>query len=91
TLRFGRNTEFAASWDPRAFTYLADRRTLLATLGNWNGPDRVVVLRVGEDGTLTRRAGHDVPGWAPEKVRALPLPEGRVALVAGGTVKLLES
>ncbi|HSE10660.1 MAG TPA: beta-propeller domain-containing protein, partial [Nocardioidaceae bacterium] len=47
TLRFGRNTEFAASWDPRAFTYLADRRTLLATLGNWNGPDRVVVLRVG--------------------------------------------
>jgi hypothetical protein len=91
TLAFGRSTEFAASWDPRAFTYLPDRRTVLASLSDWNGRDRVVVLRVGEDGSLTRRESHEVPGWAPQRVRALPLPDGRIALVAGQTIELLES
>jgi uncharacterized secreted protein with C-terminal beta-propeller domain len=88
---FGRETEFAAAWDPRAFTYLPDRRIVLASLSDWNGRDRVVVLGVGEDGRLTRRGSHEVPGWSPERVRTLPLAAGRIAIVAGGAVKLLES
>lgn len=91
TAAFGRSTEFAAAWDPRAFTYLPEQRTALAVLSDWNGRDRVVVLGVGDDGRLTRRGSHDVPGWSPERVRALPLADGRVAIVGGGTVELLES
>jgi hypothetical protein len=91
TATFGRHTEFAAAMDPRAFTYLPERRTVLATLGDWDTGNRVVVLRVGEDGSLTRRDSHDVPGWDAAAVRTLPLADGRVALVAGGTVRLLAS
>ena len=32
TVGFGRDTEFLASWDPRALTYLPETRTVLATL-----------------------------------------------------------
>jgi hypothetical protein len=91
TLAFGRHTEFAAAGDPRAFTYLPDRRTVLAALGDWNGGNRVVVLGVGEDGSLTLRDSHEVPGWDAAAVRTLPLAGGRIALVAGETVRLLRS
>jgi uncharacterized secreted protein with C-terminal beta-propeller domain len=88
---FGRSTEFAAAWDPRAFTYLPEQRTAFAVLGDWSRGDRVVVLGVGEDGRLTRRGSHHVPGWSPDRVRTLPLADGRVAIVGGGTVELVES
>ncbi|HSJ19533.1 MAG TPA: beta-propeller domain-containing protein [Nocardioidaceae bacterium] len=91
TLAFGRRTEFAAAGDPRAFAYLPERRTVLAALGDWDGGNRVVVLAVGEDGSLTRRGSHDVPGWDAAAVRTLPLVDGRIALVVGRTVRLLRS
>lgn len=91
TLTFGRNTEFTAAWDTRSFTYLPDRRTAVATLADWGGQARFVELAVGEDGSLTRRASHVVRGWAASSARALPLEDGRVALVSRGTVELLPS
>jgi uncharacterized secreted protein with C-terminal beta-propeller domain len=91
TLPFGRRTEFAAAGDPRAFAYLPERRTVLASLGDWDGGNRVVILHVGEDGSLTRRESLDVPGWNAAAVRTLPLADGRIALVAGRTVRLLRT
>jgi hypothetical protein len=91
TLPFGRRTEFAAAGDPRAFAYLPEQRTVLAALGDWNGGNLVVVLGVGEDGTLTRRDSLDVPGWNAAAVRTLPLADGRMALVSGRTVRLIRS
>jgi uncharacterized secreted protein with C-terminal beta-propeller domain len=91
TATFGRHSEFAAATDPRAFAYLPERRTVLAALGDWDGGNRVVVLRIGEDGSLTRSDGVDVPGWNAAVVRTLPLADGRIALVGGGTVRLLRS
>lgn len=89
TETFGRNTGFEAGWDPRTFTYLADRRTALATMHDWNGRTRVVELVVGEDGRLSRGATHPVAGWEGSSVRTLPLEDGRVALVSGRTVQIL--
>jgi hypothetical protein len=91
TMPFGRHTEFSAAGDPRAFTYLPQTRTVLAALSDWRGRNRVVVLGIGEDGSLSRRGSHDVPGWDAAAVRTLPLTDGRIALVADGTVRLLRS
>ncbi len=90
TVAFGRHTQFTAAWDPRAFTYLPDRRTALATLYDWDGRTRVVELVVGADGRLTRGTSHAVRGWDGSTTRALPLEDGRVALVTRGTVELVD-
>lgn len=81
---------FTAVGDPRAFTYLPEQRLALAGVTDWEtGRPRLVALRVGEDGTLSLGRswygprGHRLDGY-PQALRALPLGEGRVALVAGG-------
>ncbi len=90
TENFSRNTQFATQWDPRSVTYLPRSRTLLATIQDWNGGIRLVVLNVGRDGRLTRRPGRSLPGWDVSAVRTLPLDDGRVVLVAGRTLSVLE-
>lgn len=90
TAGFGRDTEFLASWDPRALTYLPETRTVLATLSDWRrGGTRLVVLEVGEEGRLHPRETRKVAGWDGARVRTLPLPDGRVALVTDRGVELL--
>lgn len=90
TAGFGRSTEFVAGWDPRALTYLPGSRTVLAVLSDWRaGGTRLVVLGVGPDGTLTERSREVVAGWDSGRVRTLPLPDGRVALVSPRGVDLL--
>lgn len=89
TAGFGRDTQLVASWDPRAFTYLPESRTVLTVLSSWrDGRTRLVVLGVAEDGTLTERSGRVVGGWDGSRVRTLPLPAGRVAVVTDDGVWL---
>jgi hypothetical protein len=80
--RFGSYTDAGAALEPRAFTYLPDRRVLLTPLQSQVGDGgRFVALRVGRDGSL-RPAGSWVSRrYAGEDLRVLPLGGGRVALV----------
>jgi hypothetical protein len=88
-LGLGRHTVPDAGTDPRTFTYLPDRRIALLTVTDqWTGRTRLVTVRVAADGTLTHLATRAVTGWA-DRVRTLPLPDGRVALVDPSGVRLL--
>jgi hypothetical protein len=88
-LGLGRRTVPDAGSDPRTFTYLPDRRVALLTVTDqWSGRTRLVTLRVAADGALTHLATRPVAGWA-DRIRALPLPDGRVALVDASGVTLL--
>jgi hypothetical protein len=91
TALFGRHTEFVAAWDPRAFTYLPEQRTVLAPVQEyWHGRARLAVLAIGEDGTLTRTASEMPVGRDGAHVRTLPVADGRVALVGTTGVSLLD-
>lgn len=82
-----------AAWTPveqdsRAFTYLpAARLALLTTSGRAGTELRMV--RVGSDGSLTEPDRMALPVGNPADVRALPLADGRVAVVAGDAVEVL--
>ena len=90
TEEFARNTELATSWDPRAFTYLPERRIALSPVQNYyTGSVRLAVFEIAEDGALTRTT-EPVGGVNLGAVRALPLDEGNVAVVAGGEVSLVD-
>jgi hypothetical protein len=92
--RFGRLDRFAAAWEARAFTYLPDRGVVLASLESWGrfGGSRLVALRVGGTGSLTPVGSWPAGRWNAGDVRALPLDDGRVALVRPGDrpVRLLD-
>lgn len=83
-----------AGQDPRQFTWLPDRRTALTAVGSWGdlggATGWVSVLTVGRDGTLANRmveATHGYDGVAG--LRTVPLPDGRVVLVADDTARFL--
>lgn len=85
TLAFGRDSWFEAAGDPHAFTWLpgADAAITFVQTGLGSGP---VLLRVAPDGTLTAQKLPPVGDWGS---RALPLPDGRVAL-AGDRIEIVE-
>jgi hypothetical protein len=84
---FGRAAELGPRWEPRAFTYLADRRVALVPVERY-GPRRpsvrLVALRVGAAGGLTRVGSWRLGRWDAMSARALPLGDGRVAAVHRG-------
>ena len=85
TAAFGRSAEIGTRWEPRAFTYLPEQRTVLVPVERWDRPSvRLVALRVAADGGLARAASWRVGRWGAGSVRALPLGDGRVAVVHGG-------
>ncbi len=82
---FHAGTRPVAGDDPRAFTWLPDRRTVLTVIDGHRDGSRVgwvSVLRV-EDGALHRRMEQVEYGSDVEQVRTVPLPDGRVVLVTG--------
>lgn len=90
TLGLGKDTQAAAGYDPRAFTWLADKGVALTSVSHaWSGRSSLVELRVGDDGTLTEVDRWRLPGWDGGQARALPLPDGSVAVVTG-IVQLVE-
>ena len=90
TVGFGSDTDLVATADPRAFTYLADHRTVLTPVQDYRtGRTRLAVLTIATDGSLTRTTTEPVGGFDAWSIRTLPLGEGRVALVSGGKVTTL--
>lgn len=88
-LAFRPHTNFGTDSDPLAFTYLPAQRIALVSTTNWNsGRSRLLVLRVGADGSLTHVTSYRLHRWDSSSVRTLPLGGNRVALVDRG-VRLL--
>lgn len=81
-----------AGTDPRQFTWLSDRRTALTVITRgWEGQTGwVSALTVGDDGTLSNRMIRVAYGLDVVDVRTVPLPDGRVVLMAGETVRFLK-
>jgi hypothetical protein len=90
-LPYGRNTSALAGADPRAFTWLPDRRTVLTVVEKW-GSRRVGYLSVLElaGGRLHERRIKVEYGDDVDQVRTVPLPDGRVVLVTGEDAQFLE-
>ena len=91
TLTFGEGTSLDVAADPHAFVWLPDAAAGVTTLQRWptdgsaDGPTQLL-LRVSPTGVLST---HELPsngGWTR---RALPLPDGRVALT-GRTVRVVQ-
>ncbi len=90
TFSFGRNSQPTAGWEPRSFTYLPDSHTLLTSAWNTRGQVTEFVLTVGADGSLTQSDAIAMGKGYAEQVRALPLSDGRVALVNGTLTTLVQ-
>jgi len=73
--------------DARSFTYLPEDRVALVPVSG-RGGNRIATVRVGEDGMLRHGGSIELPGRA-EDTRALPLADGRVAIIAQGDVQEL--
>ena len=93
-----RGSSHVAEHDPRGFTWLPDRSTGLSVLndGTGRGPTRLLVLEVVGDRLEQRLV--EVPG-APtrrtvygdtQRIRTLPLPDGRVALVTADAASYVD-
>ncbi len=90
TLGLGPDTDVSASLDPRTFTYLPERGTLVTPVQDWAaGRSRFVALHVAPDGTLTPTGSWVTRRYAGEDVRTLPLGPGRIALV-GDVVRVVD-
>lgn len=85
TVGFPASAHLATEWEPRAFTYLPGQRTALVPVEDWRRERvRLVALRVGEHGGLSVARSWPLRHWGASTVRALPLPDGRLALVHRG-------
>jgi hypothetical protein len=83
TLALGRYAYPAAAYDPRTFTWLADRDTGLAVVeSHWDGESSLIEVRVSSDGVLVEGDSWPLGRWDAGQARALPLPDGTVALVS---------
>lgn len=83
-LSYGNGTEALAGADPRAFTWLPDHRTALTMVQKWNSRrvGYVSVLRLA-GGRLHERRVKVEYGDDVDRLRAVPLPDGRVVLITG--------
>ena len=82
---FGMNSWLEAADDPHAFTWLPDAHAAVTSVQDGSRTS-MVLLRVAPDGSLSEHELGSVGGWAP---RALPLEDGRVALV-GDQVRIVD-
>ncbi|TNM36440.1 hypothetical protein FHP29_20080 [Nocardioides albidus] len=90
-LGYGRSTAALAGRDPRAFTWLPERRTVLTVVERW-GSRRVGYVSVLElsGGRLHERRIKVEYGDDVDRVRTVPLPDGRVVLLTGQGAQFLE-
>jgi uncharacterized secreted protein with C-terminal beta-propeller domain len=86
---FGEHSLLGAADDPHAFTWLPGAQAAITTLERWDalgGGPALVLLRVTPSGGIS---AEDLPSPGGWQQRALPLPDGRVALV-GSAVRIVE-
>jgi hypothetical protein len=82
---YRRGTTALAGADPRAFTWLPRERTVLTVIAGREDGARagwISVLRL-KDGRFGERMVHVEYGGDVDKVRTVPMPDGRVVLVTG--------
>jgi hypothetical protein len=82
-LGLGTTRTSAIETDSRAFTYLPDERLAFVPTTDWRSGGALDVIRIGSDGALSTGSRMPLPGWSAD-ARALPLADGRVAVVASG-------
>lgn len=73
--------------DPHAFTWLPDRNIALTSFSTQSG--RVLLGEFRVDGQSLSKKVTTVPAMDASTVRTLELPDGRVVLMAGGSVTFL--
>ncbi len=83
TLDLGRDTWLPAGEDPHAAVYLPEQRLLVTSISDWRGT-RFLALQVSPTGELTRSRSWPAGPAYDAAARALPLGDGRVALVDDG-------
>jgi hypothetical protein len=82
---FGQNSWLEAAEDPHAFTWLPQDHAAITSVQDGSRTS-MVLLRVAADGSVSTHELGSVGGWGS---RALPLDDGRVALV-GSRVALVD-
>ncbi len=91
TFSFGRGFRPVAGTDPRAFTWLPDKRAVITVL------ERDAGRRIGYVAVFRLSGGQLYPRLVPveygddvDDVRAVPMPDGRVVLVTGDKAQFFE-
>lgn len=85
-LRLGYNSDLAATYDPKAFTWLPDTRTAITTLSKPRG-NQLLIVKVADNGTFTSTTRP--LRYRDYEVRTLPLPQNRVAVASRDHVSLM--
>jgi uncharacterized secreted protein with C-terminal beta-propeller domain len=84
-IAIGEHTRATAGARPRAFTFLPEQHVALFPVqSNHDGRTMLVAIGVGNGGGLSQQHAWEVRRWSGDRVRALPLGGGRVALVDRG-------
>lgn len=84
---YGSGTRAIASWDPRAFTWLPEHRTVLTVIQR--GSTGWLSIQHLDDGQLHDRMLKVEYGDDVAQVRTMGMPDGRVVLVTGEDVRFL--
>ncbi|HKE68697.1 MAG TPA: beta-propeller domain-containing protein [Nocardioidaceae bacterium] len=89
-LGLGYTRSSAIESDSRAFSYLPGDRLAFVPTTSWRFGGAMDVIRIDPDGVLALVKRIELPGWS-SNARALPLADGRVAVVgAGDQVQLVD-
>ncbi len=90
-LGYGTNTQALAGGDPRSFTWLPEHRTVLTVVEKWSSR-RIGYLSVVKlhGGKLHERRVKVEYGDDVDRVRTVPMPDGRVVLVTGDQAQFFE-
>ena len=91
-VRYRKDSVAGAASDPRQFTWLSDRDTALTVVSDgWSGRTGWVSVLTVEGGSLSNRMVEVAYGDQDvAEVRLVPLPDGRVVLLAGDEASFLE-
>ena len=89
-VRYAPGTQAGAATDPRQFTWLPERRTVLTVVSRgWTGSTGWVSVLSLADGSMRNRMIEVEHGSDVADVRLVPLASGEVALVTGDDVSFL--
>jgi len=84
---YGNGTQAIAAWDPRAFTWVPEHRTVLTVIQR--GSTGWLSIQHLDDGRLHDRMVKVEYGDDVAQVRTMGMPDGRVVLVTGEDVRFL--
>ena len=90
-VRYPRNSQAGAGFDPRQFTWLPESRTALTVVSEgWQGTTGWVSVLSLDDGSMTNRMVEVEHGTDVALVRLVPLASGKVVLVTGEDVQFFD-